>query len=892
MPTSTSQLQDTRRHLGLLTGVATLLFLGVADGLTIVARVPSGALGPFDSAQVLFYAISIHCLAGLVWGIVVSLLLRVGRFNPTLRATGSRFLEGPRGWFRPEPEASRALICAAIWSGLTLGPLFPASYWIITHFHAPALMALGILLCAIATQVFAVGILALISPAILAVLRRFDNRAASPGAILVVLVGALVAQSTRFYLLNRPWLRNLSPDPIIVVSTLALGTPLLLGLLVGWRRRRATPIGLTPMLAVAMAVILLTLVSALTFGGRQSVVAATFAYSRSTGHIVRELRRVLDWDRDGYSFAFGGRDCNDHDPRVHPGASDIPGNGVDENCTGHDAVARSDLGDGFYSPVPPTLGDRAPSFLLLSVDAMRPDHMGAYGYRRPTTPHMDAFSRLSARFTEARCVSPRSLRSFASIWTGLYPSQVEWGNEIQFPPLSESNHTLAEHLRDAGYHTAAFLDTGYFVHTLGFFQGFTDVHQTLDFRSEPTPTVNALREYLRSRDGVAEPFLAWSHLMVAHDPYEDRTTPQDFGAAPMDQYDEALAFADELLGPVLAQAVEMNTRRPVYVFLFADHGEAFGEHGVFHHSFDLHDEALRVPLIVYGPGIAPGTRSSLAALFDLYPTILNLANRPSSVPIVARSLVAPLLQREDRPPTGWRSELYGEVTPDGVFPSEQKSLFAAPYKIIHDLRRGTWELFDISRDPLERHNLFDDQSRVADTMRERLLTWADLGALAANRSSALIDQARLRVVPPMEHRLDIQFEDALELLGYDLPATRLEANQFFRAVFYYRVLRRTETPVWIDVYFEPQPGEPPFWPFFRARHFPVYGRYPTTEWNPGEIIRDEVRLLVDEAVHPTRLRTFFALETENRERRIRPRTGGTPGGAVELAPIEVISRRQ
>jgi arylsulfatase A-like enzyme len=111
--------------------------------------------------------------------------------------------------------------------------------------------------------------------------------------------------------------------------------------------------------------------------------------------------------------------------------------------------------------------------VLLSIDAMRPDHMSAYGYRRPTTPNLDRFARGAARFTNAYCASPRSLRSFASLMVGRYASMVEWGNDVQFPPLQEANVTLAEKLRRRVL-TAAMHNTSYFGHTAGFFQGFDE----------------------------------------------------------------------------------------------------------------------------------------------------------------------------------------------------------------------------------------------------------------------------------------------------------------------------------------------------------------------------------------------------------------------------------
>ncbi|MBK8692979.1 MAG: sulfatase-like hydrolase/transferase [Deltaproteobacteria bacterium] len=395
--------------------------------------------------------------------------------------------------------------------------------------------------------------------------------------------------------------------------------------------------------------------------------AALFNRSLLAQHVARSLQVAIDLDRDGFSAVFNGGDCNDRNARISPRAHDIPDNGVDENCSGRDARVEPAESTGFLAPMGPEIALRPPSFVLLSVDAMRPDHMGCYGYRRPTTPNMDRFARGAARFTNARCTSPRSLRSFASIFTGRYASNVSWGNDVQFPPLAEDNITLAEQLRDAGYLTATFMDTGYFVHTPGFFQGFTEIHQTLEFRSDVAPTIAQLQEFLRTHANDAQPFFVWVHLMEAHDPYEDRTTPREFGHAPVDQYDEAIAHADHALGPVLEQLDAMSETRPLVTVVFADHGEAFGEHGVFHHSFDLHDEALRVPMLVRGPGITPGPRHALAALFDLLPTLLNFAGRAPAVPVAGRSLVPALLAPAAAPPRGWRDHLYAEVTPDGVF---------------------------------------------------------------------------------------------------------------------------------------------------------------------------------------------------------------------------------
>jgi arylsulfatase A-like enzyme len=881
-------LAPLTRGLGLLAGIVAFGGVGLADGFLAWSRAPRGSL-PFALGLLLVLQCTAILLSfGVGLGLLEELILASARTVPWLGRAAEWALDGPRRWFAHDPERAAAVAALGIGIAATLGPIYPIAYTVMRSFHSKSLAALAIFLAPFALAAAACLLLLALSGPLVWIFRRL-GRFSSPGAVLAFTLFVVVGQSVRFFSLNWAAFRNLEYGvvPLLVALLAANGLALLL---LGRRvRARQAPVARRAPLGFTVAALAALALSAFTLGARQSVAAALFNRSLLAQHVARSLQVAIDLDRDGFSAVFNGGDCNDRNARISPRAHDIPDNGVDENCSGRDARVEPAESTGFLAPMGPEIALRPPSFVLLSVDAMRPDHMGCYGYRRPTTPNMDRFARGAARFTNARCTSPRSLRSFASIFTGRYASNVSWGNDVQFPPLAEDNITLAEQLRDAGYLTATFMDTGYFVHTPGFFQGFTEIHQTLEFRSDVAPTIAQLQEFLRTHANDAQPFFVWVHLMEAHDPYEDRTTPREFGHAPVDQYDEAIAHADHALGPVLEQLDAMSETRPLVTVVFADHGEAFGEHGVFHHSFDLHDEALRVPMLVRGPGITPGPRHALAALFDLLPTLLNFAGRAPAVPVAGRSLVPALLAPAAAPPRGWRNHLYAEVTPDGVFPSEQKSLYAPPYKIIYDVRRGTWELFDIARDPGEFTNLYDDRPDVAAPMRERLLTWADAAAVA-NRSSALIEQARLRVVPPMQHPLHVTFGDVVELLGYDLPNERLAIGDFYRATFYYRVLRRTRVPVWIDVYFEPLPGQEPIWPYFRARHMPLYGRYLTTEWNAGEIIRDDVTLYVDEAVHPVRLRSFFALSIDQTQERILPRTQGTPDGAIELAPIEIVAR--
>src|SRR5207302_402884 len=117
------------------------------------------------------------------------------------------------------------------------------------------------------------------------------------------------------------------------------------------------------------------------------------------------------------------------------------------------------------------------------------------------------------------------------------------------------------------------------------------------------------------------------------------------------------------------------------------------------------------------------------------------------------------------------------------YPREQKSLYAPPFKIIHDVERGTWELFDIAHDRGEIVNLYDDRPEITGPMRERLLSWAESASLPSNRDSEAIAAARLPREPPMQHPVHIAFGDIVELLGYDLPTRQFAIGSYFRATY-------------------------------------------------------------------------------------------------------------
>lgn len=708
--------------LAALGAIVAFVLVGVLDGAVAYARTPSVSRRPALLAWAILHCAGSFASLGLVAASVQECFIQAAARRPTLRGLGAWLLAGPRRWWAYDERA--ALVLAASAAGAV--PAGVALVAVVAHitrtFHSRELMVLPLALAVPSVAVFAV-LTGVVASWPLASLLRRAKPLASVGAVACAAVGIVVIPAV--WGLARYWRLLAAGDllPLVLTGVLvSIDVGVVVTLLrrpLSVSRRSRTS---TTALACVIACVALGAVPAFGLGQQRSIMAVVAQRSALTRRVIGPLQRVYDRDGDGHGVLFGGGDCDDRDARVYPGASEVPDNGVDENCSGRDAPYQDRNSHGAYATLTGPLAEQPPSVLFVSLDAARPDHLSAYGYRRPTTPALARFATRAARFTRAYAVAPGSLRSFAAAFTGRYPADVAWGrgSDPNFPALADENETLAEALRDVGYATAAFTNTSYFSLTPGFFQGFDDVREAALFKDDDAPIVRSAAEWIeRPR---ARPFFAWVHLIDAHAPYGDHTWPQEFGHAERDCYDEEIARADAFAAQVLDAADRVERRGvPLLVVVFSDHGEGFNEHGALYHFSDVHEESIRVPLLVRGLGIAPGDRHALTALFDLYPTVLNFARRPINNAVPSRSLVPVLLDPHGAAPLDWREEVYADVAEHGGGVPSSMALVAPPWKIVFDAPRNVWELYDLARDPSEQHNLCDDEPTRARDLRARLL---------------------------------------------------------------------------------------------------------------------------------------------------------------------------
>lgn len=385
---------------------------------------------------------------------------------------------------------------------------------------------------------------------------------------------------------------------------------------------------------------------------------------------------------------------------------------------------------------------RPDNVLLVVVDTLRADHLGAYGAERPTSPAFDAWAAEGLLFERAWATSPWTLPSVASILTGLEPARHGAGRprrdagKRNFTGLADGVETLAERLAAAGRATGAVVNNPFLHEKFGVARGFESWDYEAAGRTRSRRADESVDAALAWLDRVGDrPWLLLVHLFDPHLAYDapapylgrftggeppaerrrkpswirDRLRRGGFDLAPLTAaYDEEILFVDSQLERLRRGLEERDLAGRTLVVLTSDHGEELGDHGGFEHGHSVYDELLRVPLVLVGPGIEPGRIRAPVGLVDLAPTVLaalGLEAPPElpgvsllGAPPAARTLVA-------------ERTLYGE---------EEKAAMRWPWKLQWSPRSGAALLFDLEADPGERVDLAAQEPEVTQRMRALL----------------------------------------------------------------------------------------------------------------------------------------------------------------------------
>lgn len=357
------------------------------------------------------------------------------------------------------------------------------------------------------------------------------------------------------------------------------------------------------------------------------------------------------------------------------------------------------------SSAPASSAAPAKNVVLITIDTVRADHLGSYGYKEAETPWLDRLAREGVRFTQASAPVPLTLPSHSSLLSGLLPPHHGLRNNGagSFPG---DKPTLASILSGQGFRTGAFVGAFVLDRRFGLSRGF----EVYDDEIERAPGEGVVLEAERPGREVVDralawlgkedprPFFLWVHLYDAHAPYEPPSPQRE--RHPGRPYDGEIATVDEQVGRLLQELDRRGLSGSTAVAVAGDHGEALGEHGELTHGLLLYEPTLHVPLIVRAPGLPAGkVLETPVSLVDLGPTLAGLAGQTFSTTIDGRDLSASLREGKEPAPT----DVYAETQYPAVF--GWSPLSALRRRDLKYISSSAPELYDLSRDRKEANNL-------------------------------------------------------------------------------------------------------------------------------------------------------------------------------------------
>jgi arylsulfatase A-like enzyme/Tfp pilus assembly protein PilF len=424
--------------------------------------------------------------------------------------------------------------------------------------------------------------------------------------------------------------------------------------------------------------------------------------------------------------------------------------------------------------------------VLISIDTLRADHLGAYGFPRPTTPNIDAVAREGVLFRNARTPVPMTLPAHVSMLTGTLPPTHGLRDNLA-NRLPDASLTLAELLKARGFTTGAVVSSFVLDRRFGTSQGF----DTYDDRFQAAHQVGGISE--RKGDETARtardwleghedrPFFLFVHFYDPHEPYEP---PEPFASRWKEHpYEGEVAFADYCVGQVLEKLRQLDLYEETLVVIAGDHGEMLGEHGELTHGFFIYEGALRVPLIVRVPRAKAGARQVdlPVSLIDIVPTVVSLVG--AEVPKEVQGMdLSPWLA--GRGAGGGGRPLYAEtVTPTHYYGANSLlGVVVDGWKYIETTRP---ELYDLRTDPEEAVNLVEREPKRADALAQSLVAILAAAGRApgpAPESAALDEESRQRLAAlgylgrggdTSSHGFDRSKEDAKDLIAFFRKDQRL-----------------------------------------------------------------------------------------------------------------------
>ena len=414
--------------------------------------------------------------------------------------------------------------------------------------------------------------------------------------------------------------------------------------------------------------------------------------------------------------------CDKGEPSPSPAKSSAP-----------PAAASTPAASAAPAPPPPKRPEKPLNVLLVTIDSLRAD-MPWTGYSRPIAPNLEKIAKESVVYTNAYSVSSYTAQSVGAILSGRYPSTLYRAGWF-FTGYAKSNLFFPELLQEKGIRTIGWHGHMYFARGKGLDQGF-DVWElapgiTFDPNTDNHITSEKLTklgiELLGKPENTGKQFFAWVHYMDPHDQYIKHPESPDFGNKNRDRYDSEVWHTDKWLGELLAWAKKQPWWKDTALIVSSDHGEAFGDHDMYKHAFEIWEVLTRIPLIVKAPGAEPKRIEERRSAIDLGPTIMDLMGQTRPESFVGKTLVPEIYG--EKPPEK-RDVIITELSEDSHNPP-RRAIIAGDFKLIVYGKGWKYMLFDLSKDPDEKQDLSKESPEKLDEMKKLFeKTFAEVPSVA------------------------------------------------------------------------------------------------------------------------------------------------------------------
>jgi len=855
---------DVGRAIAMATG-GVLTFAPIEYALTVWAY--SGSTSALSKLRLIALTATLSSILWLVIAVttaamVVAVRVVRARIDPAAATTPGLFEHAPLvDGVRPGVPR----LWAGLFGVLVLGAAIQrATAWATVRFKEPQLTALTIAALAVTAMLVMIP------------LHRGFAIAARVGARSLVGVGpfnplgrwrpAGVAIATMILgAVAVTWVSLPQSRSVIPVRLILSGCVIAIGMGLGARaHERATPSprARRDALRLAGGALVFNVLTLVWIGADLETKYAAVTASPALDKLIELVRDANDLDGDGFGSLLGEADCAPFSSSIHPGALDLPGDGIDQDCDGEDTTYADLVAPtGPVVPVPDKFL-KPWNVLLITIDATRYDHTSFGGYKqkgRDTTPRLAELVSQSTSFTYANAPAPGTMASIPAIMTSkFFHSGVAMDDDAPrphgYPPkLLPENVMFAEIMKGGGYYTGAIGSHEWWTNW-GLDQGFDDFDNSIGRIVDPYRVVadqitdHALAFISRNQN---RKWFLWAHYIDPHGRYVAHPDVVDYGTADMDLYDGELRWTDQEIGRLLDELKRLPSYRNTIIVVTSDHGESMGEHGVptGTHGTALYRELTHVPLIFFIPDLQPKQVGGAVTPLDILPTVTALVGIDTSkLEFEGRSLVGALF--------------YGRADHDRIVfsetnaPNKRRAAISEHFRLLYYLSNNIYELFDHQRDPEELDNLAPKSPPALDTMKKALGAWMNRVMYARDptfnqafrlyMSDVILDAPPTPTVPCTGQTFD---DGKIEILGIGLdPTTPAAPNLRPEFHVYFHVNERTKMSYRFQLVGWPvEPGVPLTDPMpisalrsnFRVT---AGGAYPTTQWRANEYIRERFPL--------------------------------------------------